>query len=280
MPINLWNTSSDNVTTQTRTDWWQPSAQWAAIPGSYQGLVYQGTAVTTTPYNAQFNAGSMGGYAPFGGGGSGQQAGPGLSAGMLQGIQQQLAGQLGNPYGQLFGGLTAQQQHPYGDNLIGTFPADFNFQMQMSPFSVPLTASAPIPQEELQKIQDKQRLIERKATKLLRSKLCGRELKALERFGFFDVRCPDNPDVAYRIPESGMIVMFEKGAPVKRLCIHPADSLPRGDRLLALKLLVEAEPRELHRVANVHRIDRRDGLAIGGRIGMPPDRLERLPLMC
>lgn len=128
-----------------------------------------------------------------------------------------------------------------------------------------LEASRLAYEKEQKAIENKRIQIMKKAERLLKERLERTQLRTLRKHGFFDVKSPSCPDRAYRIPESGMIVMFEKGKPVEKLCIHPADyNLPKGDQLLTLKLLAEAEENELLKTANRHKLDH--------------GRIERVPL--
>jgi hypothetical protein len=97
-------------------------------------------------------------------------------------------------------------------------------------------------------------LAERRADRFLRGLLTARQRRMWERFRYIIVPSPNRPGVVYRIPAHGMIRQFERGRPVRDLCIHVNDDLPVGDRIVSFKLLIEAEEAELHRTANVHRI--------------------------
>lgn len=97
-------------------------------------------------------------------------------------------------------------------------------------------------------------IVLKRAEKLLRGMINTRQRKAWERWGFIDVPSPSQKHVAYRIPKTGLVVMYEHGKAVKRLCIHNNEYLPEADKIVAMKMLIEAEEPELHRIANVHRM--------------------------
>lgn len=117
---------------------------------------------------------------------------------------------------------------------------------------------------------NKSPLIFKRAERLLQSMLTKQQRRMYERFGFFDLPSPVQKHVAYRIPKSGLIVMFEHGVPVKRLCIYEKEGLPPADWLIAAKLLVESEEPELLKIANHHKLD----------VHIPADpRVDRVPLL-
>ena len=92
----------------------------------------------------------------------------------------------------------------------------------------------------------------KRAGKLLRGMLTSKQRKMYDRFGFFDVRSPSQKHVAYRIPKSGLIVMYEHGIAKKRLCVYEKEGLPKSDWLVAAKMLCEADEKDLMKVANHH----------------------------
>ena len=109
----------------------------------------------------------------------------------------------------------------------------------------------------------------KRAEKLLRGMLTTKQRKMYERFGFFDVRSPSQKHIAYRIPKSGLIVMYEHGVPKTRLCVYEKEGLPKGDWLVAAKMLCEADENDLMQVANHHPLTRHK----------PNDpRVDRVPL--
>jgi len=143
-----------------------------------------------------------------------------------------------------------------------TYGSSNNIQINAAPVSEEQRA---LMQKVWEEHQRREAVILKRADRLLRDQLISRQRQTFDKLGFFDVKSKSNPDRAYRIPESGMIVMFEKGKPVEQLCIYPVQSLPKGDKLLTLKFLAEAEENELLKTSNRHKLN--------------GSRLERLPLM-
>jgi len=94
----------------------------------------------------------------------------------------------------------------------------------------------------------------RRAERLLLGRVSARQRATWERFRYIIVPSRRTPGVVYRIPASGMIRMYERGRPVHDLCIHGHEALPDADRVLAMKLLAEAEEDELLRIAVRHTV--------------------------
>jgi len=110
----------------------------------------------------------------------------------------------------------------------------------------------------------------KRAERLLRGMLTGKQKRSLDRFGFFDMPSPTKNYVAYRIPRTGLIVMYERGVAKHRLCIYENEGLPAADWMIAAKMLVEADEKDLHRIANYHTLDRH----------VPRDpKIDRVPLI-
>ena len=53
---------------------------------------------------------------------------------------------------------------------------------------------------------------------------------------------------------AGNVVLIKKGKAVERFCIHPKESVPEQDNMLAQKLLLEANEEEFLRIANKTRL--------------------------
>lgn len=125
---------------------------------------------------------------------------------------------------------------------------DLNVQFENLTFGTTITldgiyaAKAPCP------------VVLKRAECLLRNMITSRQRKAWERWGFIDVPSPSKDHVAYRIPKTGLIVMYEHGKPVKRLCIHGESGLPPADHIIAMKMLIEAEEPALLKTALVHKL--------------------------
>lgn len=54
-----------------------------------------------------------------------------------------------------------------------------------------------------------------------------------------------------------MYKLDAQGNLIGRFCAHPAALVPDEDTLLAQKLMLETDPREFERIANIHPIDER-----------------------
>lgn len=109
--------------------------------------------------------------------------------------------------------------------------------------------------ENIRKAQERARPMI-KAERLLSRMLNSQQRATWERFDYFEVRSKMNPRVTYQIPRHGTIQMTTLSrlghkTKVKRLCIHPREYLPDGDRVLALKLLTEHQEHELLSTANI-----------------------------
>ena len=93
---------------------------------------------------------------------------------------------------------------------------------------------------------------EDKSSALLHEVLSESECQHLERFACLMVPSPSRPRRTYCIPSRpGMVTVYESGKQVMRLCLQPVDSLPSGDMVLMLKLMIEANEEEYLRMANV-----------------------------
>lgn len=92
---------------------------------------------------------------------------------------------------------------------------------------------------------------ERTAEALLRSQLTAEQRAEYDRLQRFHVVVGDR---TYRIRRgwAGNIDLIEDGAAVERWCVHPRQSVPVPDNLLAQKLMLECgQADELRRIANV-----------------------------
>ena len=97
---------------------------------------------------------------------------------------------------------------------------------------------------------------EDKARSLLREVLSEEEQQHLERFACLMIPSPSIPRRTYCIPaRPGMVAVYESGRQVMRLCLQPIDSLPTGDMVLMLKLMIEGNEEEYLRTANVQPAD-------------------------
>ncbi len=79
------------------------------------------------------------------------------------------------------------------------------------------------------------------AEALLRDVLDADEYEQLTTSAFVDVKSPADPDRIYRIPAyGGQVRVYERGAPVRNLCIQPVDPLPSADVVAIHKLMIQA----------------------------------------
>ncbi len=79
------------------------------------------------------------------------------------------------------------------------------------------------------------------AEALLRDVLDADEYEQLTRCAFVDVKSPADPNRVYRIPAyGGQVRVYERGAPVRDLCLQPVDPLPSADVVAIHKLMIQA----------------------------------------
>lgn len=90
-----------------------------------------------------------------------------------------------------------------------------------------------------------------RATALLRAHLTRKEWKQLNERGYVEVASPSVPGRVYRIPRSrGMVTLYQNSVPVVRLCIGPADVLPRDDVVLMHLITIRGNEQEYLETAN------------------------------
>lgn len=97
----------------------------------------------------------------------------------------------------------------------------------------------------------KQREADARAEELLRRHLTLRQRRAYRRDRAFTVRARDG--TSYRIKHgwAGNVEELNRaGRPVARLCIHPRESVPVADNLLAQKFMLETDPEAFRKIAN------------------------------
>lgn len=114
----------------------------------------------------------------------------------------------------------------------------------------------PTPEEVAQAEAQRARLavISKRADRLLVALLTSKQKAMWLRLGYILIPSAAMPGVVYKLPRQGMVGVYEEGHHVMDLCIHGNDALPLGDRIVSMKLLIEAEEAELHEIANVHRL--------------------------
>ena len=109
-----------------------------------------------------------------------------------------------------------------------------------------------------------------RADALLRAVLSPGEYAQLSVRGYLEVASRARPGRVYRIPAGDEpVVVYDAGTRSALLCLKPVDALPRGDVVLAHKLLLEAAEQEYWRLANVLwglRTPSRDDIAWAHRI--------------
>lgn len=92
------------------------------------------------------------------------------------------------------------------------------------------------------------------AKKLLREHLSDEQRKEFDKLSSFRVIIGDK---TYRIKRgiAGNVELLDaKGKPISRYCIHPAQTVPPEDNMLAQKLLLEADEKAFLKEANMTRI--------------------------
>jgi len=99
-------------------------------------------------------------------------------------------------------------------------------------------------------------IVLKRAERLLDRLLTSRQRKYWDRNRYIDIQSPSRPEVLYRVPAYGQIMCFESGKLTKRLCIYVLGSLPLADKILTLKMMIEADEPEFLKIAHVHPIVR------------------------
>jgi len=97
-------------------------------------------------------------------------------------------------------------------------------------------------------------IVLKRAERLLDRLLTSRQRKYWDRNRYIDIQSPSRPNVLYRVPAYGKIMCFESGKLTKRLCIYVLGSLPLADKILTLKMMIEADEPEFLKIANVHPV--------------------------
>lgn len=102
-------------------------------------------------------------------------------------------------------------------------------------------------------------LAQKRALRLLRSTLTAEQQRQLDDHQAFEVLTA-NGTARYLVARgrSGNVYKLDaKGQPIKRFCVHPGVWCPDEDTMLSQKLLLETNPLEFERMANVHPLDQR-----------------------
>ncbi len=86
---------------------------------------------------------------------------------------------------------------------------------------------------------------------LLRDFLEEREYGQLMERGYLEVASPEYEDRTYRIPfTDGLVQVYDHGQLSKRLCLQPAEYLPRSDVIILHKLMITGNEQEYLARAN------------------------------
>lgn len=106
-------------------------------------------------------------------------------------------------------------------------------------------------QKKLAEEQAKRAAAEARAAKLLEENLALQERQRLAKDGHFIVHGRSGCRYRIRRGRSGNVdVIDRQGMITARLCIHPIESVPDSDTMLAQKLMIEHDEQEFNRVAN------------------------------
>lgn len=98
-----------------------------------------------------------------------------------------------------------------------------------------------------------------RATRLLNSNLTEFQRRQFQEHQFFEVLTQNGTVryLLYRGRSANVYKLDAQGKLIGRFCAHPAQMVPDEDTLLAQKLMLETDPTEFERIANVHPIDER-----------------------
>jgi hypothetical protein len=107
-----------------------------------------------------------------------------------------------------------------------------------------------------------------RAEALLRAALSPKQLKELDRRGYFHVTVQERRFRITRGRAGNILEVDARSRALRKLCAHPVDQVPDADTMLAQKLWLEAMPTEFLKIANVTRIRRKGRLnRIHGEVG-------------
>jgi hypothetical protein len=107
----------------------------------------------------------------------------------------------------------------------------------------------------------------RRAEVLLRDALSPKQLKELNRRGYFHVVVGDRRFRITRGRSHNIKEVDARGRILRTLCAHPVEQVPDADTMLAQKLWLESLPEEFIKIANVVRVQRRRRMPAG--VGQP-----------
>ncbi len=106
----------------------------------------------------------------------------------------------------------------------------------------------PSPEQEAQ-----QKIADERAELLLRSTLSKKQLKELDRRGYFHVVVEARRFRITRGRSHNVKEVDAKGRILRSLCAHPIEFVPTPDTMLTQKLLLESKPEDFFKIANVRR---------------------------
>jgi hypothetical protein len=92
---------------------------------------------------------------------------------------------------------------------------------------------------------------EARGHELLRDFLGEAEYRKLVERGYIEVVSPHHSERKYRIPLSdGLVQVYDRGELTKRLCLQPAEYLPRSDVVMLHALMITGDEQEYLARAN------------------------------
>ena len=108
-------------------------------------------------------------------------------------------------------------------------------------------------QERIRKEQQAE--ADKRAERLLHSQLSGRQRRQYRRDKSFIVTGKDGHTYKIERAWSGHVFRLDsRNRKIERFCIHPEISVPLPDNQLAAKLMLEADPEQFRRIANVTQL--------------------------
>lgn len=115
--------------------------------------------------------------------------------------------------------------------------------------------------QERQRKQRKEReAASYRARKLLVEHLDRQQRKTLEKLGYFDLKVNvGGAERTFRIfnnkYQHNVFELDERGQKVREFCAHTSHACPQSDHALAQKLMLEADPQQFFRVANIWNLN-------------------------
>lgn len=103
----------------------------------------------------------------------------------------------------------------------------------------------------------KRKAADERAEVLLRRSLSPKQLKELDRRGYFHVSAAGRRFRITRGRSHNIKEVDGRSRILRTLCAHPVEQVPNADTMLAQKLWLESTPEEFFRIANAVRVRRR-----------------------